>query len=476
MNRMSLKLFNTLSRKKETFKPLHAKEIRLYTCGPTVYNYAHIGNLRTYIFEDILERTLLWDGYKVKRVMNITDVGHLTGDADEGEDKIEKEARAEKKTPLQIAAFYTKAFLRDLKSLNINIPKVLAPATKFVPEGIALIQQLVKKKYAYETSQAVYFDVRRFKNYGKLSRQSLAQKLVAARKEVVTDLEKRNPADFALWFKLTGKFKNHLMHWSSPWGEGFPGWHVECSAIARKFLGQPIDIHTGGVDHIGTHHTNEIAQSEAAYGKPLARYWLHGEFLIIDARRMGKSEGNFITVSDLEKKGFAPLAYRYLLLNVHYRGKLNFSWDSLAGAQAGLMALYDKYADLRKSARGKKYGITANMRAYLDAFTETLNDDLNTPKALVVLGRVLKDSLLSEGQKATLLERMDEVLGLDFKGSTKTKAKTPLIPTEVRELVRKREEARRSKQFIQADALRVEVDRLGYVVDDTPKGPVVRRK
>ena len=256
-----MKIYNTLSRKKETFKPIHKNRVGLYTCGPTVYNYAHIGNLRTYIFEDILERTLKYNGYGVRRVMNITNVGHLTSDADAGEDKIEKRAKTEKKTPSQIATFYTRAFLNDIRKLNIKRPLILAPATKYIKEQQALIKELFKKGYAYETPAAIYFDVTKFKGYGKLSGQSLKEKITTARKEVVKDPLKKSAADFVLWFKLVGRFKNHIQRWQSPWGKGFPGWHIECSAISRKFLGQPFDIHTSGVDHIGTHHENEIAHS-----------------------------------------------------------------------------------------------------------------------------------------------------------------------------------------------------------------------
>src|SRR3989344_8471377 len=287
---MPLRLYNTLSRKEEVFKPLKKGQVTLYTCGPTVYNFAHIGNLRTYIFEDILERVLRWNGYGVKRAMNITDVGHLTGDSDAGADKMEQAAKTAADVK-KIAAKYTRAFASDMRKLNNRLPRPLAPATKFIPEQIAIIKLLLKRGYAYETPAAVYFDVRKFKNYGRLSGQSLKEKLTGAREEVVFDPAKRHPADFALWFKLVGRFKNHLLHWRSPWGWGFPGWHIECSAISRALLGQPFDIHTGGVDHIGTHHTNEIAPSAAAFGKPLARLWMHGEFLVIDAKRMGKSEG-----------------------------------------------------------------------------------------------------------------------------------------------------------------------------------------
>ncbi|MFH1246298.1 MAG: cysteine--tRNA ligase, partial [Candidatus Liptonbacteria bacterium] len=393
----SFSIYNTLSRHKEIIKPIKPKKIGLYTCGPTVYNYAHIGNLRTYLFEDFLERALTEAGYKVKRAMNVTDVGHLTSDADEGEDKLEKGAAREHKTPQEIAKFYTEAFIEDADKLNIKLPKSLRPASQFIPEQIAIIKKLFKSKYAYETSRAVYFDISRFKQYGKLSGQSLKEKITAARKEVVEDSEKKNPADFALWFKAVGKFEHHLQRWPSPWGVGFPGWHIECSAISRKFLSQPFDIHTGGVDHIGTHHTNEIAQSEAAFGKPLSHIWMHGEHLQVDGGRMGKSLGNFYTVKDIIERGIDPIAYRYLVLSAHYRSKLNFTWDSLRASAQALKRYQDMYMVLRAHAvKAKKLNATGNK--FKIKFGGALSDDLNMPKALAVAHEVLK-SKLPDGEK-----------------------------------------------------------------------------
>jgi len=341
------RIYNTLTRKVEILQPIKKNKVSLYTCGPTVYNYAHIGNLRTYIFEDVLERTLARNGYKVRRVMNITDVGHLTSDADQGEDKIEKEAAKEKKTVWEIAKFYTNAFLKDAKKINIKIPRLLVPATKTIPEQIRIIEILASKGLAYETPKAIYFDVSKFKDYTKLSRQPLSEKITAAREEVVSDPGKRNPADFVLWFKLVDHFKHHVMRWRSLWGEGFPGWHIECSAISTKYLGQPFDIHTGGIDHVGVHHTNEIAQSEGAFDRPLANYWMHGEFLTVNQDRMGKSLGNFITLRDLQVKGFDPLAYRYLILTSHYRSRLDFSFESLRAAANGYHSLKNRLLALK---------------------------------------------------------------------------------------------------------------------------------
>ncbi len=465
-----LRLFNTLTREKETLTPIHKEWVGLYTCGPTVYNFAHIGNLRTYIFEDILQRTLEYNGYAVRRVMNITDVGHLTNDSDAGDDKMDKAAQAQKKSTEEIAQFYTDAFFNDLEKLSIKKPDIIAPVTKFIGEQIAIIQTLFEKGFAYQTPNAVYFDVSKFKQYGKLSGQSLEEKVVGARDEIVVDKEKRNAADFALWFKLTGKFKKHLLHWPSPWGEGFPGWHVECSAISRHFLGQPFDIHTGGVDHIGTHHTNEIAQSEAAYGVPLANIWVHGEHLIINDARMGKSEGNFITLSELEKKGYQPILFRYLVLGAHYRTKINFTWESLDSARNAMERLYRTIYDCHAQAIQPNYDgknlvggkETKSLKEYEEAFLEAIDDDLNIPKALSVLHDMLGDHG-DPMKKLELVKRFDEVLGL--------RLDVPMhySPEKDEEIARKMKEyktLRDNKQFMQSDALRKEIKALNFSVRD----------
>ncbi|HTY39914.1 MAG TPA: cysteine--tRNA ligase, partial [Candidatus Paceibacterota bacterium] len=416
-----INLYNTLTRKVEVFKPIKKTAVGLYTCGPTVYNYAHLGNFRSFLFEDLLERVLVWNGYAVKRVMNITDVGHLTGDSDAGEDKVDREARAERKSVNDIVKFYTKAFLSDAKKLNIRMPKLLAPASKFIPEQQKIVKELFKKGLAYDTPSAVYFDVGKFPNYGKLSGQSLEEKLTGARGEVVTDKEKRNAADFALWFKLTGKFEHHLLHWPSPWGEGFPGWHIECSAISTKFLGQPFDIHTGGVDHIGTHHTNEIAQSEAAYGKPLAHYWLHGEFFLVDATKMAKSAGNFLTLKDIEEKSIPPLVFRYLTLMTHYRTPMNFSWVALDQAKNAFANLIQKILFVEYMSRDVKKQPTEavpEIGAYRERFRAAVAADLNVPKALGILQDLVSDkALISKAPKQVLalIYEFDEVFGLRLK-------------------------------------------------------------
>ncbi len=464
-----MRIFNTLTRKKEIFRPLKKGRVGLYTCGPTVYNYAHIGNLRTYIFEDVLERALEHEGYAVRRVMNVTDVGHLTSDADAGEDKLEKGAKREKKSPWDIAKFYTKAFIADLGHLNIKKPDVLAPATKFIPEQIKLIEQLFSRGYAYETPRAIYFDVSKFKGYMRLSRQKLAEKSVRARTEVVEDPQKRNPHDFALWFKRVGRFKNHIMHWASPWGVGFPGWHVECSAISSALLGQPFDIHTGGIDHIAVHHTNEMAQSEGAYGRPLAKYWMHGEFLLMGKGKMAKSGSSFITLADIVKKGFDPLAYRLFVLGAHYRTPLTFSYEALHAAENALAKMRRTVSMLKSEKINKTRTPNSSSKIYMRKFSEALADDLNTPKALAVLWNVLDDMALSPHDKLSLVLSFDKVVALGLKDIKKL----PPAPLTVQKLAAERELYRRHKQFAQADALRVKIGALGYSVEDTPEGPVV---
>jgi cysteinyl-tRNA synthetase len=469
-------LYNTLSKRKELLKPIHPDWVGLYTCGPTVYNFAHIGNLRTYLFEDILERTLRYDGYAVRRVMNTTDVGHLTGDTDEGDDKIETAATAQKKSVEEIAQFYTGAFFEDLARLNIIKPDIVAPASAHIREEIALVQMLFEKGFAYDTPKAVYFDVSKFPRYGALSGQSLAEKMTGAREDVVVDDDKRNPADFALWFKLEGKFKKHLLHWPSPWGEGFPGWHIECSAISRHFLGQPFDIHAGGIDLVGTHHANEIAQSEAAYDVPLARVWMHGEHLLLDGGKMAKSEGNFLTLTELETKGYHPLVYRYLVLGAHYRTRLNFTWESLDAARNGIERLYEAVNDLYEES------MAATLRKvpekspeqYLADFRAATDDDLNTPQALAILHEMLADSG-DPKEKLALVKQSDKILGLGLE-SAMTDATAAKNDPKIAEMARIYADLRGNKQFIQSDALRKEIEALGYSIRDAKDGSRIRKR
>jgi cysteinyl-tRNA synthetase len=396
--------------------------------------------------------------------MNITDVGHLTSDADEGQDKLEKGAARENKSVWEIAEFYTNQFIKDIDRLNIIKPDHLPKATDHIPEQIALIQKLQQKEYTYDTANALYFDVSKFPGYGKLSGQELTAKKTS-RSEVVKDDNKKNPADFALWFKLVGKFKNHIMHWPSPWGEGFPGWHIECSAMSTKYLGQPFDIHTGGIDHKPVHHSNEIAQSEAAFGLPLANYWMHGEFLLIDEGRMGKSEGNFITLNDLINKGFNPLAYRYLLLSAHYRTKLNFTYESLTGAQNALNNLYSEVASIPKPA-------LTGLPKYEKAFMEKISNDLNLPEALAVMW----DMIRSEQNRTKILKsliKFDKVLGLNLKQIHKQYSK---IPKDILLLAKQRETARHKKDFKEADRLRELMEKSGYLIEDGPDAQKIKKR
>lgn len=462
---MNLHLYNSLTKTKEPFVSQHKKKVTLYTCGPTVYNYAHIGNLRTYVFEDVLKRSLIFFGYTPLHGMNITDVGHMSDDGDLGEDKIEKGAKQEGKHPLEIARKYEKVFFDDLESLSILPPDKIARATETIQEQIEIIRILLEKKHAYITTQAIYFDTHSIDSYGALSNQSLKEKEVGVREEVVSDSEKKHPSDFALWFFLVGKHENHILHWPSPWGEGFPGWHLECSAISRSLLGQPLDIHTGGIDHLGTHHPNEIAQSEAAYDTPLAHTWLHGAFLTVDEDRMGKSQGNALTLQTVKEKGFSPLDLRYLFLTAHYRSPLSFSWDSLLGAQQAREHLvwFLSLIPLKKE-KGEK-GWKEVYTSYEDSFRAALSDDLNTPKALSTLWTAMKNPLIPLHVRQHFISEGLSVLGIPSSVAKKS------IPFRVKRLALKRERLRSNKQFIQADVLRTDIDALGYIIEDTPRGP-----
>ena len=457
----SLQLYNTLTRKKEHFTPLRGKTVGLYTCGPTVYNYAHIGNLRTYIFEDILRRTLEYNDYKVKQVMNITDVGHLTSDADEGEDKLEKGAQREGKTVWDIADFYTKAFQQDLHHLNIHEPSMWCKATDYTEQQIDFILALEKKGLTYTTSDGIYFDTLQYPDYAGLAKLNLAGQAAGARVE--ENKEKRNPTDFALW-KFSPKGKKRQMEWDSPWGMGFPGWHLECSAMSIAKLGDEFDIHCGGIDHIPIHHTNERAQNWGKTNKETVKCWMHGEFLVIDQARMGKSEGNFITLKTLIDKGYDPLAYRYFALQTHYRQKLNFSWEALDAAQNGFHNLRDIFSEI-DATNGTDGSV------YEENFLAAMNDDLNTPRALAVAWELLKDGSVSGKTKKKLILKFDEVFGLELVTVKKLR-----IPADVTMRAKKRELARQQKDFAAADALRIEIDSLGYVVDDTADGFTVKPK
>ena len=417
---MDLFLTNTLTRQKEKFEAINStgslpagRQVGLYTCGMTVYDFAHIGHGRKYVTDDILKRTLMYNGYKVNHVQNVTDVGHLVSDGDEGEDKMEKGAKKSGKTVWEVAKFYEKHFYDSMDKLNIIRPNIICRATEHISEQIEMVQKLIDKGFAYDTPEAVYFDVTKDTDYGKLTGQRLSEKKIGVRSEVETGEHKKNAADFALWFKRIGRFANHSMHWDSPWGDGFPGWHIECSAMSVKYLGECFDIHTGGEDHITIHHTNEIAQSESATGKkPFVKYWLHTAFLMVDGTKMSKSLGNFYTIEDVIKKGFDPLALRYLYLTSHYRKPMNFTWQALESASVGLKKLKSYIVNLKSSDRNI-LSVEKNTRIqeYREKFMESINDDLNTAKALATLWEVLKSNIPST-DKYDLVVDFNEVLGL----------------------------------------------------------------
>ncbi len=456
-----LRVYNTLTRKKEDFNELNKGEITMYSCGPTVYNYAHIGNLRTYVFMDLLRRVLSYDGYKLKGVMNITDVGHLTSDGDEGEDKMDKRAKETGKTPKEIADFYTNIFMTDLAKLNIGLPEIIAKATEHIDDMIDYVQRLVAAGYAYETSDGVYFDISKFPKYGELSRLNLDEQIAGARVEV--NSEKRNPQDFAVWKKAD---PNHIQQWQSPWGMGYPGWHIECSAMSQKYLGEVFDIHTGGVDHIPVHHENEIAQNEALTGKKSVDYWMHGEFMLVDNGKMSKSLGNTYTIAQLEQMGYSPMVFRYFCLNAHYRKKLNFTFDGMDSAKVS-------YERLCAILRSHSYGLAlvdeGTLKEFKDEFDAAINDDINIPMALGVLWKMTKLPLCSDVYKLAL--QMDKVLGLSLdKAEEYLNSLEQDIPEEVVALAEERKQAKLDKNWAKADELRGKITALGYSILDSKEG------
>lgn len=456
-----MKLYNTLTNKKEEFQPICGQEARIYSCGPTVYNYAHIGNLRTYVFMDILRRVLQRAGYKLKHVMNITDVGHLVSDADEGEDKMMKTAKEQQKSPWDIAEYYTKVFFEDIEALNIQTPEIISKATEHIPEMIDFVQALVEKSYGYETSDGIYFDIGKFQDYGKLSGVDLEGQMAGARVEV--NEEKRHPADFAIWKKAP---KEHIMQWQSPWGMGYPGWHIECSAMARKYLGDTFDIHTGGVDHIPVHHENEIAQSEALLGKPAVNYWLHGEFLLVDNGKMSKSLGNTYTIADIKKKGYNPLAFRYLCLNAHYRNKLNFTWDGLQAAQISLDRLYEGALAHKTGKDEVQPQVIDDFRVQFD---DAIFDDLNIPKALGVIWNITRYNIKSKALFDLLVE-LDSVLGFNMDKVSEKEEKEIELDSDIQDMIALRQQARKDKNWKLADELRDKLKERGIGLEDTPQG------
>ena len=469
-----LKLYNSLSRKVETFKPIKKGQVGMYTCGPTVYSFAHIGNFRTYTTADLLLRTLKYNGYDVKYVMNLTDVGHLTGDntgdADTGDDKIQKAAKKEGKTAWEVAQFYTDAFLKDYELLNLEKPERFVKATDHIKEQIELVEKLEEKGFAYTTSDGVYFDTSKFEDYGVLS--DLDEIKEGARVEI--NEEKKNPRDFALWkfspkgdpAERSGQGKRQ-MEWKSPWGLGFPGWHIECSAMSMKYLGETFDIHAGGVDLKQTHHPNEIAQAEAATGKKFVNYWVHSAFILIQGERMSKSLGNNYRLYDLEKSGYHPITLRYLYLQAHYRKEMNFTFPSLDAAENALKKLLQDIALWDEPA--------GSLPAFEEKFLAAINDDLNMPQALAIVWEMVKSDNPT-GAKAKSLFKMDQVLGLGLMEKREiVKKDQGIVPEHIKEMVMEREELRKNKRYNLADQLRNKIEKRGYVIEDSGKGPKARK-
>lgn len=458
---MDIFFYNTLTKKKELFKSLEPKKVKMYSCGPTVYKDATIGNMRTNLFQDTLRRVLEYNGYEVKQVMNITDVGHLVSDGDEGEDKMLKSAREEHKTPMEIAEHYTKLFFKDLERLNVETPEVICKATDHIEEMLEMVQKIIENGYAYETSTAIYFDVSKLDEYGILSGINLREQKAGARVEV--DPEKRNPYDFALWIKAP---ENHLMKWDSPWGPSYPGWHIECSAMSQKYLGEVFDIHTGGIDLIPTHHENEIAQSKGACGKIPAHYWMHGEYLLINGGKMSKSLGNVYLLDDIIKRGYDPLVYRLFNFSCHYKGKLNFTWEGIEAASTALTRLRDGY---QKHLTGMAEVDGTIISEIENKFHQAINDDLNMPLAMSAVWEAVKYQDKSP-KIAKLLEKFDTVLGLKI-----TEKKDEEIPQEILELVEQRKVARNEKKWTESDRLRDLIAQKGYSVKDTKDGAEVSK-
>lgn len=463
---------NTLTGSKEVFSPYKAGVATLYSCGPTVYSKAQIGNLRAYIFSDLVARVLLQAGYRVRRVINITDVGHLVSDADEGEDKMSVGATREGKTATEIADTYTRLFVEDLEALSIDTSSIKFPrATEYIPEQIALIERLEKGGHTYRTSDGIYFDTSTFPGYGAFTHGNHAttreSALADIGRRVTSNKEKRRPADFALWrFSRSGS--SRLQEWQSPWGLGFPGWHVECSAMARALLGQPIDIHTGGIDHIPVHHTNEIAQSEAAYHTPLARVWMHGAFLTVDGAKISKSLNNDVYLSDIVERGFHPLSLRYFFLQAHYSTNVSFTWEALAASNEALHRLW-KLASAAKALAKEKRSPSPEARRLI----ALLRDNLGTPAALALLWEILKDDELAPAKIWDAVCVADEVFGLDLVGSSRSTPEE--LPEDIVQMARERDTARHTQDFARADQLRIHIESRGYRVDDGPLGTVVTR-
>ena len=462
---MSFNVYNTMTGNKDEFVPYKEGKVGMYTCGPTVYNYAHIGNLRTYVFEDVLKKSLEYESYKVKHVMNVTDVGHLQSDGDEGEDKMALGASREHKTVWEIAKFYEDAFFDDCTKLNIKKPTVVCRATEHIQDMIDFIIKLQEKGYTYVSNGNVYFEIDKFEDYTKLANISIDELVAGSRIEI--DPNKKNPLDFVLWF-TNSKFSNQIMQWESPWGKGFPGWHLECSAMSVKYIGEYLDIHCGGVDHIAIHHTNEIAQSEGVLGHKWVKYWMHAEFLVVDNGKMSKSTGEFLTLAKLEKEGYSPLDYRYFCLQSKYRKQLLFSFESLNEAKKGYKKLKERIATILTSIDGKDEISGEKVSIYKEKFSFCISDDLNIANALTVLFDVLKDDELNNKEKGILIEDFDKIFSLDL---MKVQNEDTDVDVElIKRLIIERAEARTSKNWARADEIRNEFIDMNIELLDTKEG------
>ncbi len=466
-----MRIYNTLNKKIEEFVPYNKNEVTLYTCGPTVYHYAHIGNLRTYIFEDILEKGLEYIGYNVKRCMNITDVGHMSSDADSGEDKMIKGAKREHKTVYEIADFYTKAFFNDADKLNIRRPKIIKKASEQIDMYIQMIEKLLKEDYAYIANGNVYFDISKAQDYYKLSGKNPDELIIGAREDVELDKYKRNPFDFGLWFTVS-KYENQDMRWDSPWGVGYPGWHIECSGISIKYLGEHLDIHCGGVDNIFPHHTNEIAQSEAYLGHKWCNYWLHGEHLNDATGKMSKSKGEFLTVSLLENKGYNALAYRFFCLQSHYRNQLVFSYDALDIASNAYNKLLNKIKNIKDNLFGD---IDKDIVfKYQNKFKEAIENDLNTSLMLTCLYDILKENV-NNNTKLEIIKSFDTVLSLDLLEDKVNEISADLVKY-IEEKIEERKIAKQNKDYEKADKIRKELEDKNIIIKDTREGTIYEVK
>lgn len=462
---LEIYFYNTLTRKKEIFNPINKKEVKIYSCGPTVYKDATIGNMRTNIFQDILRRVLKYNNYKIKHVMNITDVGHLVSDADEGEDKMLKSAREEQKTPLEIANYYTNLFFKDLEMLNIEKPEIVCKATEHIKEMLQYVKKLMENGYAYETSTAIYFDVSKLDKYPMLNNLDIENQKAGARVDI--DLEKRNLCDFAIWIKAPD---NHLMKWDSPWGPSYPGWHIECSAMGQKYLGEQFDIHTGGIDLIPTHHENEIAQSKGACGKIPAKYWLHGEYLLINGGKMSKSLGNVYLLKDIIEKGYDPLVYKLFSYSCHYRNKLNFTWEGIEASSKSLQRLRNNYQTNVEGTDKLNNEDKEKLKEIEKNFHQAINDDLNMPTAMSYVWELARFEKKSP-EIAKLLVKFDKVLGLKI---DKEKEQSN-IPKDIMDIVIKRDEARKEKKWDESDRLRDLIISKGYIIKDSKKGTIINK-